>query len=1315
MSTFPWHIIDSGERFQDLIGCLLLQEVSKDVQIFGKPGRDYSIDASYSGEYAGKNGSWRFQAKHYKNLADLKKELRGSDTKDGKHKDGEVDRILAHLAAAPDDMAYKLWKGVTQYTLMTSLKLLPQERQEIIEILKPLSDIGINVDIWDGEKIEKLCEANPFVMQQQFGDDPPRFLQVAEFRRQQSKGPFGGFFISLPYLGREVLEAQFKTFMEGDQVVFFMHGPGGIGKTRAILELVKHYDVDPKLSVHAIQIEGGQFDQRVPELDETLKHLLVVDDADRCVFLDALLWLVSKHPRLGGRVRLLLASRSALAGTLLSTIGRAVDPRRVTEIALPPIADYSVQLAASLGHNGQVAEVLVQLAEGVPLWIVLASEAVKNGVPYRELTKERVIRTHIERYLAEVAPPEKDLHQRLLDLLATIEPVNIRDGDARKVIAEQLQADPPTVARAMDDVLRSGFAKLRGRFLCIVPDIVADYLLARALVTESGIPTDFQEKLLQGRVPDVRRLVHNLARGEYLTGERLLDGVVAQISTSIDSDDNVQRLSILSNFGVLAEVRPEEFLTTVEHILATPQPDTKHPDAIRSIFGTGVVTHNDVLKEIPRHLPALLRWREYRERALQVLGAIVIAQNFADNAVFNALRLFKATMQLPAEERLDIMWQSLRVLEGWWKDHEELRARLILTGLESLLSFETISMRAYGLEATIATLRLVATPEVKALRAAAIAFLRRLLGHASDIVRTMAASVLAEASRSANSVRSDDKKRSIVTLGGGEDGTEPVVHDLALPEVTDTDYLNEQITLFFSIVEERIGIESSGLVLDELRAVVDWHAKFAPQSLLGKRAQKIEARLLELPAYRLFDIVAGTHGNPLDNTPRDKVVSELIAANRPDAFLADLKGIHRAKGSQAMGRAGSLLTQLGAKHPDYAKQIFDLIKDDNLDQLWFYAANLVVGLRVSGSAPNLLAQIAAKAGLWRRVAAIACSRLRPAWHGGLSLQTADLDVMRELLRDVDPSVCEPVASFLWLIVEDVPDACLDMVEELATRAPDAYAEQIAEVCREAIKLDAKNHSRVRSIIDRLETVANLSGPHVVNVIACLAEFELDWFFNFLERRIQHAETGDPEGLEAVPDGLERELPSRISAEVREVAIGRALEWIRRSDQFAVGLARLIRGLASEVEKQPVAGGNTKPSAGAEEVSRKPLFVAVRSFLSTSPDIVVLERMCKVLRALGDGEMKFLLFGECLLAAKVLPADEQRRLRSALIGAIGGRAMRWRPGEVPPALKQQLALLQTLASFHPDESLVEEFVQEASTSIRRRIQMVRDNDEELLIE
>jgi len=146
MEPFPWHLIESGDRFQDLVGCLLLEEVSKHVRIFGKPGRDYSIDGSYSGEYEGKTGEWRFQAKHYKNLADLKKELRGSDSKDRKHTSGEVDRINEHLAAPAGTPAYDLWHGVTHYLLLTSLKLLPQELKELVGVLKPLSDQNVDVE-----------------------------------------------------------------------------------------------------------------------------------------------------------------------------------------------------------------------------------------------------------------------------------------------------------------------------------------------------------------------------------------------------------------------------------------------------------------------------------------------------------------------------------------------------------------------------------------------------------------------------------------------------------------------------------------------------------------------------------------------------------------------------------------------------------------------------------------------------------------------------------------------------------------------------------------------------------------------------------------------------------------------------------------------------------------------------------------------------------------------------------------------------------------------------------------------------------------
>ncbi|WP_438025753.1 hypothetical protein [Sorangium sp. So ce233] len=1302
MNPFPWHLIDSGERFQDLVGCLLLQEVSKHARIFGKSGRDYSIDGSYDGTYEGMTGRWRFQAKHYAGFSDLKKELHGSGA-GTKHKKGEVERIIDHIDASPGTMPHQLWTGVTHYRLLTSLSLLPQQRQELIGVMKPLVDRHIDVDIWDGTKIEALCQAKPFLMQQLFGDDPPLFIPVAEFRRQQSQGPFGNFYFELPYLGREDLFSRFDAFMKSDATVLFVNGTGGVGKTRALLELAKRYDDDPGLAVRFVQIESAGFEQHLPELDERTRHLIVLDEADRFAHLDALLWFSTKHRRFGGRVRLVLACRSALAPMIRPLLERHVDARKISEAPLERISESAYRLVEHLGHRDEHARALLQLAEGIPLWLVLASEAINNGVPYNELTKERIIRSHIERYLNEVAPEEKALHRRLLDLLAAVEPVNVRDAEVRATMAELIRSEPPKFMRAIDDVLRSGFAELRGRYLCISPDLVADYLLIQAFFTENKLPTDFHRQLLQEQVPDVRRLVANLARAEHLTGERLLDEVLVNVLRTVDSQDNVQRKALLRNFATLGYTRPHDFLAIVERMLDTPQPDMEHPDPVRSLFSRTMDSHSDVLGIIPPLLAGPLHWLDCRERALEILAIIAVAQNCEEHAGHGAIRIFADAMQYPLDGTFDVMWQALGLLERWWTEHKPERIQVILAGLARMLAFETHSAHTEGLSLILTRGRLEASPELKTFRKAAFDLLTRILVDPSPEVRVAAAKVLAGAAGEANRARPDDETTQMISTGGGADGSEPVVHEVVIPGIGDATYPQEQLEAIFSLVEELIEQEPSGLVLEQLEEATRWHGDFAEDTPLGRRSLEIRRRLREQSGYRLYACVAGTHGGWSQESSLSRlvhVVSDITNLDAPEDLVVELKAIADAAGERALAGGAKLLLRLGCRHPSYAKRLFALIDGDKPGLPPYHVGSLVAGLRIGTGQVFVLRELVARTVPWRYVAAIACTRLRPAWHPGFSLQQDDLEIIRTLLRDEDASVRRVVAQSLCLIVEDVPLECLEMAAELAERHGESCSECIAEVCREALKRGAGYVGQVRQIMDHLVLAPKISGVWVNEVLSRLAAEDLDWFFAFLESRIERAEASRLSAFayEGVPDGLERTLSEALRRANRSVraALQRTLAWTTRSARFGYESSVLVHNL--------VEGKTT------QEVTE-----VFREFLRSPHTIDVLERLGPVLRRLQDDDAKFALIGDCLVAAKGFTHTDQQRIAAALAGAMGKKSMSWRPGEVPPALSNRLALLERLRSAHPEEPLVQHFAEQAAMSVREQIRRIRERDDELLVE
>ena len=1289
MTNFPWHNIDSGDRFQDLIGCLLLQEVSKHVHVFTKAGRDYGIDASFEGEYDGIHGSWRFQCKHYSDMDNLKAELRGSKGKDGKITKGEVQRIIDHLASDPNSMGARLWTGTTQYRLIISLHLLPQQRQEIIDLLTPLVAHGISVDVWEGAKVELLCNSKPFVMAQMFGDHPPLFLPLAEFRRQQRRRPFGEFYDSLPYAGRDEITAHFEDFLKSDNAAFFITGTGGVGKTRTLMELACAHDDD--LTIRAIQIESGHFEQHLTEIDDSQRHLLVLDEADRYTDLERVLWLATAHRRFGGRVRMLVACRGAVSRPVRASLERAFGANRVVLAELPRIEAVLPKLASQLGHTGDVARALIRLAEGVPLWLILASEAIGHGTLVEQLTKERIIKSHIDRYLDEVAPQEKELHRTLLDVLAAVEPINIRDPATRDSFAKLIGDNLPRVMRAVEDVLRSGFAEQRGRFLCIAPDLVADYLLVRAMFTESNLPTDRHRQMLDGPVPDMRRLITNLARAEYLSGELLLDEVVTTAIAPLDQFDTLQCQKFLNNFAALAYVRPEQFLTIVERMVAMSLAGNLRHEPELEIFGSSKSSFLDI---VPPLLRPVLGHANLQARTLELLAIIAESQDFNDRAGFGAMRVFTDGVQYPEDGDTSFLWQALDVLRAWWASHQDRRLRMVLAGVARLLALEVQFSEVEGNNIVIKRGRPPLTDELRRLRAAALGLLQLILAHSSHAVRANAARVLRDAASEVRRAR--PRRQDSAEVQPTPPGEHPEVEVQSTPT---EEYLDEELNRIFLVVEGVILIERAPHVVDCLIEVVHWDAEFASKSLFGKRATTLENEADSRPSYQLYALLAGARHDLQSEVLTASIISKLIAEGNPVALANELASIAGPAGSRGLSGGASFLLELGSRHPDYARSLLQLIDIDQSTLPMYWSASLVAGLRVSGDS-GLISQFAKASLEKRKVAAIACTRLRPLWHPGFRLTNEDISVMRDLLDDPDEWLRRQLVEFVWTIVSDEPNACLALVEVVARKTPAPFVEQIAHVCREALKvLGDISLPQVSEIVECFRSVPNIEGHHANTLLADLARRDLDWFFNFLTSRVEYAASAGLElyNFSAVPADLSRFFTEkRFSPQLRADALKRALTWLDRTYGFTLELPRLVYA---------VAGGLVSPE----------LVVAIRASISSKPTALVLAQIGRILHDFSNGEAKFILLGECLVATSRLQSDEQISVCDSLSGAIGRRSLKWSPGQTPPALLKLLDRLDELRKRHPDAILVQKFAEREMLRVQREIAEIRDRDAELYIE
>jgi hypothetical protein len=451
MTRFNWAQIEGPEQFQEFAGAYLVHVVSKRTVPFTKSGRDYCIDARLDESADGKPGGWRFQAKSYADFDDLAQTLRGRA-----QKPGEVARILRHLDAPPDDAGFKLWTGVRQYRLLTNLELLPQQRDALLEQLRPLVGRGMEVDVWDGAWLKTRTEEHPLLLEIFFGADPPMFIPLAEFERRQLLSPRGELLRALPFAGRDDAKRDFDALLGSAAGLLLLHGAGGVGKTRALLELARQIDDDARFSVRVVDPLSQDFDRHARSLQDDPSPVIFVDDADelRGDHLERLLVMAASHPKLARRLRLVFAASSQGMARIEFAAIRLLGADRVTVGAIEPLDDVT-PLLTGLGLTSQAARVVAHMAGGFPRWVVLGADALLRGEKPATLTRDRTIRSELD---ALLGPPsiERSVRQRVLEVIAAIEPVNVKDDDERAALARAARTDPGTAARAVEDLLRSG-------------------------------------------------------------------------------------------------------------------------------------------------------------------------------------------------------------------------------------------------------------------------------------------------------------------------------------------------------------------------------------------------------------------------------------------------------------------------------------------------------------------------------------------------------------------------------------------------------------------------------------------------------------------------------------------------------------------------------------------------------------------------------------------------------------------------------------------------------------------------------------------
>ncbi len=304
---------------------------------------------------------------------------------------------------------------------------------------------------------------------------PPAFLNAEEYAshlsRRASDWP--------PFVGREHETKALAAALASSQLVI-VSGPGGVGKTRLLVELARGRAERWVFIEHHFPFDASAINE-VAGGDELVA---VIDNAHRHEDLAALVALLDRRV---GPLQVVLISRPGFEEQLLeavaqSRVGAAAKQTTVPVRPLSPEATAELLRGEplSLAYDGAV-EAIVRLCEGNPQIAILAAELAKGGTPVEAMGQNELLQGHVASLLASAAglgaQPERRVVREVLALVAAVELVRRSDEQLLASIAQLAELGVRGLLRVLADLADAGLLGERNGGYFVTPDLLAEHVL----------------------------------------------------------------------------------------------------------------------------------------------------------------------------------------------------------------------------------------------------------------------------------------------------------------------------------------------------------------------------------------------------------------------------------------------------------------------------------------------------------------------------------------------------------------------------------------------------------------------------------------------------------------------------------------------------------------------------------------------------------------------------------------------------------------------------------------------------------------------
>ena len=472
---------------------------------------------------------------------------------------------------------------LSQFIFITTRDIGPEKINSEESIKKELSQFNLKAFVF-GQKqlLNALMNSDYFYIRRRWLDIPGDYFQSLEsfelhhIRQAKDRHIYLQKFVEGP-LRQKSISTMTDFFTQGDVRILLVHSQGGIGKTRFVLESLKHTKKEAALPNTDILFNQRKrhvdVDEVIPEISEEQESLIVLDDTHLIDNLTDFTNILSVRPR----TKVILITRS----TAKESVKQAID-YPVTELELIPLGnESSIEL---LKYNlekplrDEYLKYAARICEGNPLLIGLTAYLINHNKvqSFADLKTNDLVRKYLQTILNESGANNQvdaDRHEPYLALLFLLRPFSANDTQTISLIRSLLDIDEIQAKYLLKNFEQYNILEKHGDMLWLYPDLLGEYLIETTFFSDIPI-LNFDDVCRRIPSSHMKSVFATLRELNSSKADSFLKKWAYNLSNELESQDTRQLFDSLELLKIITPIVTDQALQIIDFLL---KPENEKP------------------------------------------------------------------------------------------------------------------------------------------------------------------------------------------------------------------------------------------------------------------------------------------------------------------------------------------------------------------------------------------------------------------------------------------------------------------------------------------------------------------------------------------------------------------------------------------------------------------------------------------------------------------------------------------------------------------------------------------------------------------